>query len=146
MSARRYVSDDVAEWKLSMVATWPVPAFWPHARGGQHDGDLDPTAGIKAAELLIAELQRARSRKNQARIASRVLTEELEKIDARILVAKNSEPTSLPDVDDRLVPAWDQQRGGGCGPVRHCELRDRQGRCDASRTGRSSAKGTAGQR
>jgi len=98
MSARRYVSDDVAEWKLSMVATWPVPAFWPHARGGQHDGDLDPTAGIKAAELLIAELQRARSRKDKARIASRLLTEELEQIDARILAAKNSEPTSLPDL------------------------------------------------
>ena len=71
---------------------------------------MDPTAGIKAAELLIAELQRARSRKDKARIASRLLTEELEQIDARILVAKNSEPTSLPDVDDLLVAAWDQQR------------------------------------
>jgi hypothetical protein len=50
------------------------------------------------------------ARRDKARIASRALTQELEQLDAHILVAKNAEPTTLPEVDALVVPAWDQQR------------------------------------
>ena len=75
-----------------------------------HDALMDPSVAIKAAELLTAELQRARSEHEKRLVVGRILSQELERVDALILIGLNSEPPALPTVEELVVPAWDQHQ------------------------------------
>jgi len=71
---------------------------------------VELSAGVKAAEMLNKELARERSRRSKARVASRILTEELERVDQLLAVARNSETAYWPDASTLSVPAWDEHR------------------------------------
>lgn len=75
-----------------------------------HDALMDLSLAIKAAELLTGELQRARSEHEKRLVVGRILSQELERIDALILIGMNSEPPALPSLEALVVPAWDQHQ------------------------------------
>lgn len=71
---------------------------------------MELSVGVKAAEVLAAELQRARSRREQTRVVSRILAGELERLDSQFLLAINTTPPVLPDTAGLAVPAWERHQ------------------------------------